>query len=681
MIVDVIVETRTRGDSETFSYLVPDNIKNDVKVGSIVEVPFGSRTLLGVVQKTERGTGSDKKFKLKEIKSVNPLFSLPNQYLIISKWISEYYFASLGESAALFLPPKILHPRKKSENLIPKSETNSKLKKLNNDQNKIFESLKKKLISPNPTSPRLRGAPTPALIHGVTGSGKTEIYIKLAKEVIKNKKQVVVLVPEIILTPQTILKFTEVFGDQICLMHSKLNTSEKFHCYRDFFSGNKPIIIGPRSALLVPSENIGLIIVDEEQEESYKQEQNPRYNAVDLAEKIAKSEKALLLLGTATPRVEIYYKAKEGIYDLYSLKSRYNKLLLPPAQIVNLKDEIKKDNRFVVSERLQEELAMILKNKKQALLFLNRRGSSTFVSCRECGFVVNCPKCQIPLIHHNIKAGFDMRCHHCDFRSMSPTTCPECQSIKIKFFGAGVEKVENQLQTLFPKARIARVDADTIRSKKDYDKLFQKIKQKKIDFILGTQMLAKGHDFPEIDLVGIISADTGLHMPQFRASEKTFRILTQVSGRSGRTHNVGKTIIQTYWPNSRAIKAAAQHDFETFYNEEIAVRKKSNYPPFSNIVRVVSEDRDIKKAKSNIVALEKELMSSGFDFIGPGLAFFQRIRDKWRFHIIIKLPTTSYKLQTTSKTRSNTSKLQTKLHEIYPKHSSLIWNVDAYDLL
>lgn len=667
MLADVIVETKTRGDSETFSYLVPKELETNVRVGSIVEVPFGRRTLLGVVSSLERGSGSDKKFKLKNISSINPNFLLPKSYLAIIKWISSHYFTSLGESAALFLPPKIKHPRDKKQISNDKKQINSKFKTLNKSQKDVFESLKKKLLSPT----------KPALIHGVTGSGKTEVYIKLAKEVIKNKKQVVVLVPEIMLTPQTISKFREVFPDQICLMHSKLNQSEKFHCYNDFYNGTKPIIIGPRSALLVPSSNIGLIIIDEEQEESYKQEQNPRYNAVDLAEKIAKSQNALLILGTATPRVETYYKAKNSIYDLYELISRYNKLLLPPAEIVNLKDEIKKDNRFVVSKKLQEELKLVLKNKKQALLFLNRRGSSTFVSCRECGFVVNCPKCEIPLIHHNIRAGFDMRCHHCDFRSTSPTKCPKCESIKIKFFGAGVEKVETQLQTLFPKARIARVDADTIRSKKDYDNLFNKVRSKKVDFILGTQMLAKGHDFPEIDLVGIISADTGLHMPQFRATERTFRVLTQVSGRSGRTHNVGKTIIQTYWPNSKAILAAAQHDFESFYKEEIIHRKESSYPPFSTIVRVVSEDKDIKKAKANIVALEKELESAEFDFIGPGLAFFQRIRDKWRYHIIIKI--SNDKSQMTNKLSN--SKTRTKLHKIYQNHRFLTWDVDAYNLL
>ncbi len=698
MIADVIVETKTRGDSETFSYLVPDNIMKDISVGSIVEVPFGSRTLLGVVNSTERGSGSDKSFKIKNIKSINPLFSLPKSYIKISKWISSHYFASLGESTALFLPPKIKRPRdrKDTSDKIPalpvidseaqtrgagRQDTNIKLKKLNSEQTIIFESLKKDLISPNPTSPRLRGVPKPALIHGVTGSGKTEIYIKLAKEAIKNKKQVVVLVPEIMLTPQTIQKFREVFPDQICLMHSKLNMSEKYHCYNDFYSGNKSIVIGPRSALLVPSPNIGLIIVDEEQEESYKQEQNPRYNAIDLAEKIAQSQNALLVLGTATPRIETYFKAKEGIYNLYKLENRYNKLLLPPAEIINLKDEIKKDNHYVISEKLQKELQLILKNKKQALLFLNRRGSSTFVSCRECGFVVNCPKCEIPLIHHNLRAGFDMRCHHCDYRSKSPTKCPKCESIKIKFFGAGVEKVEAQLQTIFPKARIRRVDSDTIRSKKDYDNLYNDVRKKKVDFVLGTQMLAKGHDFPEIDLVGIISADTGLHMPHFRASERTFRILTQVSGRSGRTHNVGKTIIQTYWPNSRAIIAAQKHDFELFYNEEIKHRKESNYPPFSNIVRIVSEDRDIKIAKSNIMKLSKELEENDFDFIGPGLAFFQRIRDKWRYHIIVKLPATSYQLQSSSKMSSNNSKQRTKLYDIYTNHKNLTWNVDAYDLL
>ena len=680
MIIDVLVAVKTKGENDTFSYLVPKELEAKILVGSIVKVPFGKRKERGAVaqvkslklapSKPEGLKVKNSSYKLKLITSISK-FIIPTSYFPVIDWISEHYFCTRGEALEMFLPPKITHLRDKSEIRNLKSETNSKFKKLNNDQNKIFESLKKNLKIKNRK---------PALIYGVTGSGKTEIYLHLAKETLKLGKQVVILVPEIILTPQTIERFEEVFGDKITLMHSKLNKSQRMRCYDDFSTGAKPIIVGPRSALLVPSTNIGLIIVDEEQEDSYKQEQNPRYHAAHLAEKIAESNNSLLVLGTATPRIETYYKAKSGRYDLFEIKNRYNKLMLPPAEIVDLREEIKKDNRSLISERLKEEIVRTLKVKKQVLLFLNRRGSSTFISCRECGYVMKCPKCDIPLIHHTSSYSL-ARCHHCDYKTNLMSICPDCKSINIKFFGAGVEKVEHQIHELFPRARVVRVDAGTITSKSDYQKLYRDIKDKIIDIILGTQMLAKGHDFPDIDLVGIISADTGLHLPYFRASEKTFGIITQVSGRSGRIHNIGKTIIQTYWPKSRAILAAARHDFEYFYEEEMKHRKESGYPPFSNLIRVVSEDKNIEKARMGIEATVNDLRSTDIEFIGPGLCFFQRIRDRWRFHIIIKLSANSCQLSASLKNDQTPTDQHSLLRTIYLNHQDLTWDVDPVDLL
>jgi primosomal protein N' (replication factor Y) len=672
MILDVLVAVKTKGENEVFSYLIPRKLRDDIVVGSIVEMPFGRRNERGIIIriKNKESGISERKYQLKQINSISK-FEIPASYFGIIDWVSGHYFCTRGEALELFLPPKITRMRDKSEARISKSETNSKFKKLNNNQNKIFGALKKELTGKDKK---------PALIYGVTGSGKTEIYLHLAKETLKLGKQVIILVPEIMLTPQTIERFEEVFGDKICLMHSKLNKSQRMKCYEDFSTGTKPIIVGPRSALLVPSENIGLIVVDEEQEDSYKQEQNPRYHAVDLAEKIAESNNSLLVLGTATPRIETYYKTKTGSYNLFEIKNRYNKLMLPPAEIIDLREEIKKDNRSLISERLKEEIARTLKDNKQVLLFLNRRGSSTFISCRECGYVMKCPNCDIPLIHHTSSYNL-VRCHHCDYKSNLISVCPECRSINIKFFGAGVEKVEHQIHELFPKARVVRVDAGTITSKFDYQKLYRDIKDKKIDIILGTQMLAKGHDFPDIDLVGIISADTGLHLPYFRASEKTFRIITQVSGRSGRIHNVGKTIIQTYWPKSRAILAATRHDFEYFYKEEIEHRKESSYPPFSNLIRVVSEDKNIEKARRGIEATVNDLRSTNIEFIGPGLCFFQRIRDRWRYHIIIKLATSNLRLATRAQKDQFSTEHRASLRSIYLNHQDLTWDVDPVDLL
>ena len=687
MIADVIPEIKTRGGGETFSYLVPEELEGDIKVGSIVEVPFGKQAIRGVVAKITNHKSSDLgsglgrdgqitnkyqnpnvKYQLKEIKSINSSFVIPNSYIKIAKWIAEYYFCSLGEAIELFLPPNLKNPREAKTCLPADRAVSLDIKTLNTEQIDIFNKLNKSLLDKKKN---------PTLIYGVTGSGKTEIYIKLAEEVLKKGKQVVVLVPEIVLTPQTVERFEEVFSDKVCLMHSKMSKSQKFHCYSDYYNNIKPIIIGPRSALLVPSTNIGLIIVDEEQEESYKQEQNPKYNAVELSEKIAKENNALLVLGSATPRVETFYKTQTGDFDCYEIKSRYRQLILPPAEVVDLREEIKAENYSPISQRLAELIGQTLKAKRQTLLFLNRRGSSTFVSCRNCAEVINCPKCDIPLIHH-IGGNSGLRCHHCDYKTAVPNVCPNCQSIRIKYFGAGVEKIELEIRELFPKARVLRVDADTLNNEQAYQKFYSDFKNHKIDIAIGTQILAKGLDIPGVDLVGIVSADVGLHLPYFRASEKTFRIITQVSGRSGRRYNVGKTLIQTYWPNSRAISAASKHDYKLFYDEEIKNRQELNYPPFSQIIRVVSEDKNISKAKDQLVLLAKDLDSENIGYIGPGLCFFQRIRDKWRYHIIVKSQITP--VSADGQAEVGNRKSQT-LRNVYQKHQNLNWDVDAYDML
>lgn len=657
MLVEVIPNKRTNIDSQIFTYFVPKELEGKIKVGSIVTIPFGKKELYGAISQIINDESKIKdvaEYKIKNIISIDPLFTLPVLYFSIIDWIADYYLCSRGEALSLFMPPDIKMPRSQKSEV--KSQKNYP-KKLNFEQEKIFKKLKASLNS------KIK---KPALIHGVTGSGKTEVYIHLAREVIRNNKQAVILVPEIILTPQTVERFREVFGNTICLIHSKMSRSEQFHCYRQFYYGEKNIIIGPRSALLVPSSNIGLVIVDEEQEDAYKQDKNPRYNTIELAEKISKEQNALLLLGSATPRVETYYKTKSATYDLFELKSRHNKLILPPAKVINLKEEIKKKNYSPLSEDLIEAIRRTLKNRKQVLLFINRRGTSTFVSCRECGYVENCPNCNIPLIHHINGQKKFLRCHHCNYEKHIPFNCPKCQSAKIKFFGSGVEKIEAGIKKLFPKAKVARVDSEVIKTEADHKKFYSNFKNHKIDIAIGTQMLAKGFDIPGVDLVGIISADVGLHLPHFRASEKTFRLLTQVSGRSGRSHNVGKTIIQTYWPNSRAITAASKHDYKLFYDEEIKHRKELEYPPFSKIIRIISENKSGAKAKEEIRKVAKELEQNNLEFIGPGLCFFQRLRNKWRYHIIVK-----------SKSRMTNEKLM----EIFQKHQYLTWDVDPYDLV
>lgn len=658
MLADVIPESRTHGGLGIFSYEIPNEFAEQIIVGSIVNIPFGKNRIRGVVVKiSNRNKQITDKFQIKNIISVNQDFRIPENYIELAKWVSEYYLCSLGEAVSMFLPPDVNRPRNKKQATNKAQISNhDKLNPLTTDQKDIYEKLSKSLLSKKKK---------PALIYGVTGSGKTEIYLHLAKKTIEIGKSVILLVPEIVLTPQNIERFEEVFGSDVVLMHSGLSRSEKFHCYKSFYSGEKKIIVGPRSALLVPNENIGLIIIDEEQEDSYKQEQNPRYDAVTLAEKISDKLGALLVLGSATPRVETFYKAKRGIYDLFKMSGRYNSLMLPVAEIIDLKNEIKKENFSPISEKLQESLAQVLKKKEQTLLFLNRRGMATFVSCRDCGYVVNCDRCEIPMIQHLDQGGSYLICHHCQKKVSIPTKCPDCGSFRIKYFGSGVEKIEQEIKKLFPKARIKRVDAKVLQNHAQYEQFYRDFRDHKFDIVIGTQILAKGFDIPGVSLVGIISADVGLHMPHFRASEKIFRLVTQVSGRSGRRQKLGQTIIQTYWPDSAAIKFASLHNFEGFYNAEIEKRLKKNYPPASHIIRVLSEHTNQTTARSVLDKLAIELKKHQIDFIGPGACFFQRLNNKFRYQIIIKVKNLPDK----------------NISFLFSEFTNLTWDVDALNLL
>ncbi len=605
MVIEVIPEIKTFSDNQTFSYSVPNNLEESIRVGSIVQISFGRKKIRGVVKSIDHNLtiNSKREFELKEINSIDENIFLPESYLEIAEWVSRYYFCDLGEAISLFLPPEMKRPKADSE----KQTAEKKLKdiKLNEEQQVVFNEIQI-AISRQPAVGSHFDL-KPFLLHGITGSGKTEIYIKVAREIINLGKQVIILVPEIMLTPQTVQRFEEVFGDKITMMHSGLSKSEKYNCYHNFYSGAKPIIIGPRSALLVPSPKIGLIIIDEEQEDSFKQEQKPRYHAVTLAEKIAEKIGALLLLGSATPRIESLYKAKIGEYKLLELKNRHNTDSLPSSELVDLRNEVKLGNFSPISELLQLKIKETLANKKQILLFLNRRGTATFVSCRDCGFISLCPNCSIPLIYYVNQRDQYLSCHHCGYQGIVPSTCPDCHGQRIKFFGAGIDKIVSEIERLFGGARIFKVDSTTITSKHDYEKFYEKFKNHEIDIIIGTQMIAKGLDIPNVDLVGIISADTGLNMPHYKANEKTFQILTQVSGRSGRRSNRGETILQTYWPDALPIKSALEHDVNRFYDHEIEERRELVYPPFCKIVRVVSENLDQKKALLEIEKLGTEL--------------------------------------------------------------------------
>ena len=652
MIANIIPEAKSFGGQNFFSYLVPTDLSPIIQVGDLVVIPFGKKKIRGIVHSFgEELPAND--YVLKEILSIEPNFRLSGNYLAIAQFVADYYLCSPGEAISLFLPPEMKRPRQPA-----KTEAPTQLQSVINltpEQEEIFQELTKKLASPD----------KPALLHGITGSGKTEIYLKLTKEALSLGKQVVILVPEIILTPQTVERFTRYFGDQIVLMHSGLSKTEKYLCYQSFYEGKKPIIIGPRSALLIPSTNIGLIIIDEEHEDSYKQEQNPRYHAVTLAKKIASVNNCLLLLGSATPQIETFHLAQKGEYSLFTLNKRYHKSQLPKAKIVDLRMELKSGNISPISLKLQEEVEEALGNRKQILLFLNRRGTATFVSCRDCGHVITCPNCAIPLVYHLDGAKQSLDCHHCGHQEKNPQSCPACKSAKIRFFGAGIEKIETEVNKMFPEARCAKIDATTITSKHDYQLFYRKIKNHELDIIIGTQMIAKGLDIPGIDLVGIVSADTGLHLPHYRAAERSFQLLTQVSGRSGRRDHPGKTIIQTYWPEAPSITFACNHDYTGFYREEIESREKFRYPPYTRLVRILGEGPTEEKAKEKLLDLAEDLRQAGLDFVGPGPCFYRKLHSKYRFQLIVK----------TDMLPSD------KITKVFKNNPQATWDIDPVNLL
>ena len=411
------------------------------------------------------------------------------------------------------------------------------------------------------------------LLYGVTGSGKTEIYLQSIQRVLEDGREGIVLVPEISLTPQMVNRFKGRFGDQVAVLHSGLSVGEKYDEWRKIQRKEVKVVVGARSAVFAPFENLGIIIIDEEHETSYKQEDNPRYHARDVAIERAKKHQCPVVLGSATPSLESFARAEKRVYHLLTLSKRMNDQNLPDVKIVDMREELREGNRSMFSRELFEKLQDRLMKKEQTVLFLNKRGHSSFVMCRDCGYVVQCPNCDISLTYHRYNQ--QMKCHYCGYESVVPTTCPECTSDHIRYFGTGTQKVEEELGKIFPEAKVIRMDVDTTSRKGSHEKLLTEFHEGQADILLGTQMIAKGFDFPNITLVGVLSADTMLHLPDFRSSEKTFQLLTQVSGRAGRHELAGEVVIQTYSPEHYSIELAGQQDFDLFYQKEMMVQKNT----------------------------------------------------------------------------------------------------------
>ncbi|MBM3119873.1 MAG: primosomal protein N' [Chloroflexi bacterium] len=487
-------------------------------------------------------------------------------------------------------------------------------------------------------------SPLVFLLHGVTGSGKTEVYLRALAECVAQGKRGICLVPEIALTPQTIERFASRFPGRVAVLHSGLSLGEQFDEWHRIREGGCDVVIGPRSALFAPQPDLGLVVIDEEHEWTYKQsDKSPRYHARDVAIKLAELSGAIVILGSATPDVETFYKAQQGEYQLIELKERitpWGPSPLPEVEIVDLRDELKSGNRSLFSRSLSGAMADALANHEQVILFLNRRGMSTFVQCRVCGFVFGCPHCSAALTYHS--ATEKLICHHCRYTIVLPVVCPVCLSHRLKFMGIGTQRVEDEVRHFFPQARTLRWDKDVTSSRRAHEELLDKFRSHEADILIGTQMVAKGLDLPQVTLAGVISADTGLNFPDFRAGERTFQLLCQVAGRAGRGFTPGRVIIQTYSPEHYAIQTASKHDYLAFYMQEIDYRRKFSYPPFSRLARLTfSHTNEIachREAQRVRRLLSAEVDRQGipdFRLIGPAPAFVPRVRGHYQWQIIL----------------------------------------------
>lgn len=477
------------------------------------------------------------------------------------------------------------------------------------------------------------------LIHGITGSGKTEVYMNLVQDVIEKNKSAIVLVPEIALTPQMIERFKGRFGKDVAVFHSKLSEGERFDEWFRVKRGEVKLAVGARSAVFLPFEDLGLIIIDEEHENSYKSDSDPKYNARDIAEYRSKLTGCKVVLGSATPSIESFYRAEIGEIQLFNLKNRADGAFLPSINIVDMREELKSNNRSIFSRLLYEEIKETLNRKEQIILFLNRRGFSTFVSCRKCGYVFKCGDCDISMTYHSF--GNYLSCHYCGKKVKTTNTCPNCKSNYVKYFGIGTEKVESEVKRIFPGARVIRMDLDTTRKKDSYVEIYNNFKNGNGDILIGTQMVAKGLDFHNVTLVGVLAADLSLNLPDYRASERTFQLITQVSGRAGRGKKSGKVIVQTYIPDSYSINCAKNYNYDGFYKEELDIRKNMNYPPFSKILCITlsskKEDLLIKCIQNIGINLKNKLQNHDkIEILGPCPCIISKIKELYRWQIIIK---------------------------------------------
>ncbi|MBQ2740472.1 MAG: primosomal protein N' [Clostridia bacterium] len=691
MIAEVIVDITSGETDRVFDYLCDD----DTKVGARVLAPFGPRMLTGFVVRLKETTDFDRA-KLKKVKPTEDgLPALTEECVDLAQRLARRYAVPLALSLRLFLPAEMrtgkvreLYRRyaflavDSTEISLPKSAKNqaaaveylavngkTDCALLNKQFPGSVAALEKKgyitvvaeQVKRDPYKTVEGEAPartltaaqeravntiktdsrTVQLIHGVTGSGKTEIYLTLIAECLERGESSIFLVPEISLTPQMLAQLRARFGKNAAILHSGLSAGERFDEWWRLRTGEAKIAIGARSAIFAPLENIGVIIIDEEHDGSYSSETAPRYNTFDVAYLRAKRNGCKLVLGSATPSVETYRKALSGEFGLITLKERINKKPMPHIQIVDMRKEVRRGNNTAFSSVLKEELENTLSSGNQAILFLNRRGYSQTVICKECGYVAKCKACDVSLTYHRDEDC--LKCHYCGTRYNMLSGCPDCGSKKLSYAGTGTQRVVEELKKLYPTARILRMDNDTTSGKEGHYKILKEFGEKKADILVGTQMIAKGHDFPAVTLVGILDADMSLHFNDYRSAERTFQLITQVAGRSGRAEEKGKVVLQTFSPENDVLRFACEYDFEGFYDMEVSLREGAAFPPFSKIVRVLVSGEDNKKTldvlKTVYFALEEIYQNNQekFLFFNKMSAPIKRIENKHRYQVLMRL--------------------------------------------
>lgn len=612
---------------DPYTYKISEELAANLQIGCRVRVPFRNREITGYIVGLNIQKEAEKTKEIIEIIDSEPVIS--DHLLRLAKWMSEYYFSSWGEAISNMIPKYLKSPGSKAE-FEPIQENEIPLLRLNEEQKQALKKLSDRIHTHQYSE---------LFLYGVTGAGKSELYIRAIAEALKMGKSSICLVPEIALTEQIKLFFSRHFHENLEILHSKLTDKERTLAWQRIESGQKRVILGARSAIFAPARRLGLIIMDEEQETSYKQDQTPRYHARELARWRAQDLGATFLMGTATPTLETMYRVSTGEIEMLSLTKRIEGRVMPIVQIIDLKEaQNTTKHSAIVSLRLQKAIEASLQKNDGILLMLNRRGFSTHIRCFECAEALNCSHCAVALTFHQEEQ--EAICHYCNFHMKVPSVCRKCQSPLLKFSGIGTEKVESEVARLFPQAQVARLDTDTTKKRGAHEEILKRFREHKIDILVGTQMIAKGFDFQHVTLVGIINADTGLLLPDFRSSERTFQLLTQMAGRTGRGKDPGNVFIQTYSTHHYSIQFASKHDYFGFFKEELERRRAHDYPPFSKLINIMfrgkRESAVQEQANEFRKMIKTHLGEMDIELIGPAPLPIYRLRGHFRWHLMLR---------------------------------------------